>query len=226
MNAAFVILASALLGNHPAAASCNSPACAPAPVVAAPTCDTCSGPSFGHGFREKLSGLFPCHSCKAAAPCAAPCAAPAPAPAPCAAPAPACDSCGSSHGHGGNILGKLRGMFASKHSCHGCGAAAPVAACDSCGSSSAPAAVEAVPAPLPATGTPPATAPAAPKKMPDAPKGDAPKAAPPAIPKGDKAVRYEQTPEAPLSIPTTASPVLNNNRPAVIVAPATLRNPF
>jgi len=114
-------------------------------------------------------------------------------------------------------------MFGSRHSCHGCAAEAPVAACDSCGSASAPA-VEGVPAQAPAVGgvvVPPAAAPAAaPKKMPDAPK------VAPAIPKGDKAVRYEQTPEAPLSIPTTASPVLNNNRSAVIVAPATLRNPF
>jgi hypothetical protein len=57
--------------------------------------------------------------------------------------------------------------------------------------------------------------------MPDAPKGAPPQ--PKAAPKG--AVSLDPTPEAPLAIPS-ASPVLNNNRPAVIVAPATLRNPF
>jgi hypothetical protein len=54
--------------------------------------------------------------------------------------------------------------------------------------------------------------------MPDAtPKADAPK--------GDKAVRFEPTPEAPpLAIPT-ANPVVSS-QPGVIAAPATLRNPF
>lgn len=62
--------------------------------------------------------------------------------------------------------------------------------------------------------------------MPDAPKGDAPKAAPKAdAPKGDKAVRYDEPPaDSPLAIPSV-NPVINT-RPSVIVAPTTLRNPF
>ena len=43
-------------------------------------------------------------------------------------------------------------------------------------------------------------------------------------PKGDKATSLQPVPEAPLAIPGL-NPVINT-RPNVIVAPATLRNPF
>jgi len=57
---------------------------------------------------------------------------------------------------------------------------------------------------------------------PEAPKTDAPPKAD--APKGDKATRLQEAPEAPLAIPGI-NPVINS-RPSVIVAPATLRNPF
>ena len=194
MNAAFVILASALLGNPPAAAPCNN-CSAPAPAA----CSTC-GSGHSWSFGNRLRGMFSCHSCKTEAPCAAPCAAPAPAP--CATP---CSTCGHSHGP---ILGKWRGLF-SGHSSQSCNSCAP--ACDGCGSAPAATAPSTIP---PAGGD-------APKKMPDAPKGDAPKAD---APKGDKAVQFQETPEAPLAVPGL-NPV-DNVRPKVIAAPATLRNPF
>src|SRR5215213_7137407 len=51
VNAAFVILTSALLGNHPTAAPCNSPGCG----APAPACSSCgSGHSFGHALRGQL----------------------------------------------------------------------------------------------------------------------------------------------------------------------------
>jgi hypothetical protein len=110
-------------------------------------------------------------------------------------------------------------MFSHRSSSDCC--SAPAAACDSCGAAA------------PAGAAPPAAdAPAgdAPKKMPDAPKGDAPKGDAPKgdapkddAPKGDKATRLQETPE-PLAIPSV-NPVINS-RPSVIVAPATLRNPF
>jgi hypothetical protein len=58
--------------------------------------------------------------------------------------------------------------------------------------------------------------------MPDAPSGDAPPKAD--APKGDKATSLQPAPEAPLAIPGV-NPVINT-RPNIIVAPATLRNPF
>lgn len=223
MNLAFVVLTSALLGNHPAASSCNT-CSAPAPAA---TCDTC-GPTCGHShrFRFDLNRLFPCHTCKPA--CEAPCAAPAPAPACCEAPKCAtCNSCG--HGHGGGFFTRFRGLFSGHGHHNSCDTCAP--ACDTCnGATAAPAAAPCAPAA-------PGTAPAgqgteaikdAPKKMPVDPKGDAP---PKTETKGDKATRFNEAEPTPLAIPavpavTTVNPAANNQAPAVIVAPATIRNPF
>lgn len=218
MNAAFVILASVLVANPPAS-SCNT--CA-APVASCSTCDSHCGHSSGWKFRGTFSGLFSKHSCgsSCATPCATPCPAPCPAPAPvCATPcATPCNTCGHSHQSSwgnGQLLCKLRSRWHTSNSCNTC---AP--ACDSCGAATVAPAAPMTPV-APGAGE---TIKDAPKKMPDAPKGDAPKAD---APKGDKAVQFQETPEAPLAIP--AVPVVNpvsNARPNVIVAPATLRNPF
>ena len=153
MNAAFVLMTSALLtGNHPAAASCNTPSCS----SHVSSCDSC-GPQFG----ARLRGLFSrgsCNTCAAPAPCAHQCAAPK-----CAAPV--CDPCAcGSH----RFLDKLKGMF-NRSSCGcdtGCSTGCASPGCGSTGGAVMSSPQGCAPA---APGMTPAPAPEAPKKLPAAP---------------------------------------------------------
>jgi hypothetical protein len=143
VNAAFLLVTSALLvgqggDKHPA-----PPPLAPAAVASSGCCaqDPCGCEGYGHRLRDKLRGLFKrdnCDSCQpttchtphvhhvrtpACAPACEPACKPA-CPAPCHAPATSCDSCERT-----GFLTKLRERFHRGDSCcdggcsSGCGSA-------------------------------------------------------------------------------------------------------
>ncbi len=146
MNAAFLLVTSALLVGQAGDKKAPAPAAAPAPVVASscgPTCGDC-GCDTTHKLRDRLRGLFSkCDTCDT---CKPTCHEHKPA----CAPVKTCDACERP-----SFLSKLRERFHRHDACCEAGCAD-----GSCGSA-APAPVKGEPIPPPG------------KKMPDAPKGKA-----------------------------------------------------
>lgn len=178
MNAAFLLVTSAMVvgqaGGDKKVEAVQPPAkVAPAPVVSGCGHDPCGCDGFGHRLRDRLRGLFNRDCCDSCQPSCAPARAPifqGHAHNHCA-PATCNDPCGRT---GFNILERLRGGFHRHDSC-----------CDGgCSSPAAPAKTEKIADP--------------PKKMPD------PKAAPKAGDKKPQEVRIDTpvTPIVPNAIPT------------------------